>query len=82
MGQWSEKCVVEGSKYGHWIGLYLSFILSWYWAHLYGRLQNLQTSEDRSGRSDLTLILTHQPIIMPVFRLFSASFLVDTGFRF
>jgi len=48
--QRSEKCVAEGSKYAHWIGLYLSFYLSWLlgpFAH--GRLQNLKTSEDTFG---------------------------------
>ena len=40
----SEKCVTEGFKYAHWIGLYLSFHLNWVlgsFAH--GRLQNLKT---------------------------------------
>jgi len=43
----SEKYVVEGSKYAHWIGLYLSFQLNWVLAQfVHGKLQNLQTSED------------------------------------
>ena len=25
----AEKCIAEGSKYAHWIGLYLSFHLNW-----------------------------------------------------
>jgi len=42
----SEKCVIEGSKYAHWIGLYLSFHLSWVLGPFFhGRLHNLQTSE-------------------------------------
>ena len=40
------KYVVEGSKYAHWIGLYLSFLLNWVLGpFVHGRLQNLQTSE-------------------------------------
>ena len=35
-----------GSKYAHWIGLYLSFHLNWVLGpFVHGRLQNLQTSE-------------------------------------
>jgi len=42
----SEKLVVEGSKYAHWIRLYLSFHLNWVLGpFVHGRLQNLQTSE-------------------------------------
>jgi len=42
----SEKYIIEGSKYAHWIGLYLSFHLNWVLApFVHGRLQNLQTSE-------------------------------------
>ena len=43
----SEKYVIEGSKYAHWIGLlYLSFHLNWVLgAFVHGRLQILQTSE-------------------------------------
>jgi len=45
--RWSEKYVIEGSKYAHWIGLYLSFHLNWVLGpFVLGRLQNLQTSED------------------------------------
>ena len=37
----SEKCVAEGCKYAHWIGLYLSFQLNWVLdPFVYGRLQN------------------------------------------
>ena len=46
MHRQSEKYVVKGSKYAHWIGLYLSSHLNWVlgpFAH--DRLQNLQTSE-------------------------------------
>ena len=42
----SEKCITEGSKYAHQIGLYLSFHLNWVLGpFVHGRLQNLQTSE-------------------------------------
>jgi len=42
----SEKYVVKGSKYAHWIGLYLSLHLNWVLGpFVHGRLQNLQTSE-------------------------------------
>ena len=42
----SEKYIVEGSKYAHWIGLDLSFHLNWVLGpFVHGRLQNLQTSE-------------------------------------
>jgi len=42
----SEKYVVEGSMYAHWIGLYLSFHLNWVLdPFVHGRLQILQTSE-------------------------------------
>ena len=41
-----EKYVIEGSKYAHRIGLYLSFLLNWVLGpFVHGRLQNLQTSE-------------------------------------
>ena len=41
----SEKCVAEGSKYAHWIGLHLSFHLNWVLGpFVHGRIQNLQTS--------------------------------------
>ena len=44
--RWSEKYAAEGSKYAHWIGLYLSFHLNWVLGpSVHGRLQNLQTSE-------------------------------------
>jgi len=33
--RWSEKCVTKGSKYGHWIGLYLISVSAGYWAHLF-----------------------------------------------
>ena len=42
----SEKYVIKGSKYAHWIGLYLSLHLNWVLGpFVHGRLQNLQTSE-------------------------------------
>ena len=42
----SEKYVIEGSKYAHWIGLYLSFHLNWVLGpFVHGRLQNPQTSK-------------------------------------
>ena len=41
----SEKCIAEGSDYAHWIGLYLSFRLSWVLGpFLHGRLQNMKTN--------------------------------------
>ena len=46
MRQRSEKGVTEGSKYAHRIGLDLIFHLNWVLGpFVYGRLQNLQTSE-------------------------------------
>jgi len=37
----SEKYVAKGSKYAHWIGLYLSFHLNWVLGpFVHGRLQN------------------------------------------
>jgi len=46
MRGWSEKCVIEGSKYALWIGLDLSFHLNWVLGpFVHGRLQNLKTSE-------------------------------------
>ena len=51
MHQWFKKCVTEG-EYAHWIGLYLSFHLSWVLGpFVHGRLQNL--SENTFGR-DIT----------------------------
>ena len=42
----SEKYIIEGSKYAHWIGLYLSFHLNWVLGpFIHGKLQNLQTSK-------------------------------------
>jgi len=39
----SEKYVIEGSKYAHWIGLFhLNWVLG---PFVHGRLQNLQTNE-------------------------------------
>ena len=46
MRRWSEKYVVEGFKYAHWIGLYLSFHWNWVLGpFVHGWLRNLQTSE-------------------------------------
>jgi len=48
----SEKCVAEGSKYAHYIGLYLSFHLNWVLGPFVRvRFQNLQTSEVTFARS-------------------------------
>ena len=42
----SEKYVAEGSKYAHWIELYLSFHLNWVLGpFVHHRLQSLQASE-------------------------------------
>ena len=50
----SEKCIIQGSKYAHWIRLYLSFHLNWVLGpFVHGRLQNLKTSEDTFGH-DIT----------------------------
>jgi len=50
----SEKCVNEGSKYAHLIGLYLSFHLNWVLGpFVHGKLQNLKTSKDTLGH-DIT----------------------------
>ena len=41
-----EKHIIKGSKYAHWIGLYLSFHLNWVLGpFVHGRVQNLQTTE-------------------------------------
>ena len=40
----SKKYVVEGSKYAHWIGLYLSFHSNWVLGP-FVHVQNLETSE-------------------------------------
>jgi len=46
----SEKYVVEGFKYAHWIGLDLRFHLNWVLGpFVHDRLQNLQTSEVTFG---------------------------------
>jgi len=53
-----EKYVIEGSRYAHWIGLYLSFHLNWVLdPFVHGRFQNLQTSEG-----------TFAPVITPLSR--------------
>jgi len=40
--RWSEKYVIEGSKYARWIGPYLSFHLNWVLGpFVHGRLQNI-----------------------------------------
>ena len=56
----SEKCVAEGSKYAHWIGLYPRFHLSWVLGpFVHGRLQNMKTSEDTLDH-DITLVDSHR----------------------
>ena len=61
MRQQSKKYVAEGSKYAHWIGLYLSFHLNWVLdPFFHGRLQNLQTSE-----------VTSAHVIIPLTRLYT-----------
>ena len=68
MHQRSEKNVVKGSKYAHWIGLYLSFHLNWVLGpFVHGRLQNLQTSE---------ITFAH---VITLLRIFEASTLYDSG---
>jgi len=42
----SKKYVIEGSKYAHWIGLYLSLHLNWTLGpFVHGELQNLLTNK-------------------------------------
>jgi len=56
----SEKYVIEGSSYAHWIGLYLSFHLNWVLGpFVHGRLQNLQTSEVTFAHAITPLIFTY-----------------------
>jgi len=51
--------VVEGSKNAHWIGLHLSFHLTWVLGpSVHGKLQNLQTSE-------VTFAHVITPLILP-----------------
>ena len=54
------KCIPEGSKYAHWIGLYISFMCPF----VHGRLENLKTSEDTFGH-DITPS-TRQPQRLPI----------------
>ena len=57
----SEKCIAEGYKYAHWIGLYQSFHLSWVLGPLaHGRLQNLKTIEAVFGH-DITPLKHPEP---------------------
>jgi len=54
--RWSEQCAGEGSKYVHWIGLYLSIRLSWVLGlFVQGRLQDLKESEDTFGHDIIRL---------------------------
>jgi len=58
----SEKCIAKGSKYAQWIGLYLSFRLSWVLGPFVpGRLHNLKASEDTFGH-DLTSLNTYRGV--------------------
>ena len=51
------------SKYTHWIGLYLSFHLSWVMGpFVHGRLQNLKTSEDTFRHDIMPLTLVYLTI--------------------
>ena len=60
MHRWCKKYIIEGSKYAHWIRLYLSFHLNWVLDPLvYGRLQNLQTSEGTFAHVITPLIVHH-----------------------
>jgi len=62
MHQRSEKYVTEGSKYAHWIGLYLNSHLNWVLGpFVHGRLHNLKTSE-------VTFILVIAPLRIFAFR--------------
>jgi len=65
----SEKFIAEGSKYAHWIGLYLSFNFSWVLGpFVHVRPQNLKTSEDTFGH-DITRLRSalNQPFCLSVF---------------
>jgi len=55
----SEKCVAEGSRYVHRIGLYLSFHLRRVLdPFVHGTFQNLKTSEDTFGH-DITPLMAY-----------------------
>ena len=61
-----EKYVINGSKYAHWIGLYLSFHLNWILGpFVHSRLQNLQTSEVTFAHV-ITLLINVWPPSLPV----------------
>ena len=82
--RWSEKYVTEGSKYTHWLGLYLSFRLSWVLGSLvYSRLQNLKTSEATFGHSLTTLIKQNKTwaFHMDITHRFLLQFLVWMNLR-
>ena len=69
MRQRSEKYVIEGSKYAHWIGLYLSFHLNWVLGpFVHDRLQNLQTSEVTFGH-DITPLSKGGPLTETIFSI-------------
>ena len=58
----SEKCVAEGSKYAHWMGLYLSLHLNWVLGpFVHSRLQNLKASEAIFDH-DITPLTVQQPL--------------------
>jgi len=62
----SEKYIGEGSKYAHWIGLYLSFHLDWVLGpFVHSRLQNLQPSEVTNARviTSLNFIMAYPGFI-------------------
>jgi len=65
----SEKSAIKGSKSAHWIGLYLSFHLSWIFGpFVHGRLQNLKTSENMLGH-DIALSIS-SAVTNSCFRMF------------
>ena len=65
----SEKYVIEGYRYAHWIGLYLSFHLKWVLGpFIHERLQNLKTNED-----------TFAHVITPLSSLLEKTAKISTG---
>ena len=86
MRRLSDKCVIEGSKSAHWIGLYLSFHLRWVLGpFVHGRIQNLKTNEDTFGHDIAPLrfpslmisaLLTCQVVFLSSI-IFELSWLMD-----
>ena len=65
MRQRSEKCIAEGTRHAHWIGLYIIFHLNWVLGpFVRGRLHNLQTSGATFARviTPLITVIPQKPI--------------------